>query len=117
MGVFTVERADEVYSRIVKAVMPTWSLGLFAAVLLGSVLSTFNSALNSASTMFGLEIYKVFINKEAPDDRVVQVAGVFGATLTLVAFVISPQLARVDYLLFLAAGELHRVFADRDRLL
>merc|ERR1711972_820496 len=96
MGVFTVERADEVYPEIVKAVMPTWSLGLFAAVLLGSVLSTFNSALNSASTMFGLEIYKVFINKEASDDRVVKVAGIFGATLTVVSFVIAPQLAHVD---------------------
>ena len=45
-------------------VMPLWSLGFFAAVLVGSVLSSFNSALNSAATIFGLEIYKVYINKD-----------------------------------------------------
>lgn len=44
--------------------MPLWSLGFFAAVLVGSVLSSFNSALNSAATIFGLEIYKVYINKD-----------------------------------------------------
>ncbi|CAK9007617.1 Uncharacterized symporter YidK [Durusdinium trenchii] len=61
---FTVKKSDEVYPELVKAVMPLWSLGFFAAVLVGSVLSSFNSALNSAATIFGLEIYKVYINKE-----------------------------------------------------
>merc|ERR1719188_2588864 len=44
---FEVPRSDQVYPLVVRAVMPTWSLGLFAAVLLGTVLSTFNSALQS----------------------------------------------------------------------
>ena len=60
--VFAVERADEVYPALVKAVMPKWALGFFAAVLLGSVLSSFNSALNSSSTIFGLEIYKIYVS-------------------------------------------------------
>merc|ERR1712050_169067 len=46
--------------------------------------------------MFGLEIYKAFINKEASDAKVVRVAGAFGAALTLITFVIAPQLAQVD---------------------
>jgi len=50
---FTLNMADAVYPEIVKRVMPTWSLGFFAVVLLGSVLSTFNSALNFAPTLFG----------------------------------------------------------------
>ena len=50
---------------VVQAVMPEWMLGLFASVLIGSVLSTFNSALNSASTLFALEIYKIYIAPEA----------------------------------------------------
>jgi len=94
--VFQVTKSDEVYPLLVKAVMPTWSLGLFSAVLLGSVLSTFNSALNSASTMFGLEIYKVYINKEATDQMVVKVATIFGASLTLLSFLIAPFLEHVD---------------------
>jgi len=93
--VFSVAQSDEVYPELVKAVMPTWSLGFFAAVLLGSILSTFNSALNSASTLFGLEIYKVYINPEASDERLVKVASIFGASLTVASFVIAPQLAEI----------------------
>merc|ERR1712110_1381576 len=70
--------------------------GFFAAVLLGSVLSTFNSALNSSSTIFGLEIYKIYINPDASEERVVRIATVFGASLTIVSFFIAPMLASID---------------------
>mmetsp|Transcript_171438 Transcript_171438/g.549523 ORF Transcript_171438/g.549523 Transcript_171438/m.549523 type:complete len:379 (-) Transcript_171438:266-1402(-) len=93
--VFEVGKPDEVYPHLVKAVMPKWSLGFFSAVLLGSVLSTFNSALNSAATIFGLEIYKIYMNREATDEKVIKVATIFGASMTLLSFVIAPQLAHV----------------------
>jgi len=92
---FVVSKPDEVYSTLVKAVMPKWSLGFFAAVLLGSVLSTFNSALNSASTIFGLEIYKIYIDKEATGAKVIKVSTIFGAALTILSFVNAPQLVHV----------------------
>lgn len=93
---FTVPKNDEVYPELVKAVMPLWSLGFFAAVLVGSVLSSFNSALNSAATIFGLEIYKVYINKDASDKRIVNVSTIFGAAMTLGSFVVAPLLQHID---------------------
>eukprot|EP00434_Breviolum_minutum_P001588 symbB.v1.2.001403.t1/scaffold75.1/size348941/9 len=93
---FTVKRNDEVYPELVKAVMPLWSLGFFAAVLVGSVLSSFNSALNSAATIFGLEIYKVYINKDASDKRIVNVSTIFGAGMTLGSFVVAPLFQHID---------------------
>merc|ERR1712046_486420 len=89
------DTGDAVYPELVQAVMPTWMLGLFAAVLIGSVLSTFNSALNSASTLFCLEVYTIYVNPEASPERVVQVGTWFGVALTLVSFVLAPQLASV----------------------
>merc|ERR1711879_626785 len=68
--------------------MPLWTQGLFLGVLLGSVLSTFNSALNSASTMFSLEIYKIYIDTEASNESLVKVGGIFGIFLTLGSFFI-----------------------------
>lgn len=94
--VFTVTKSDEIYPEIVKAVMPKWSLGFFAAVMIGSVLSTFNSALNSASTIFGLEVYKIYVNPQASEQRIVQLATAFGALMTLSSFFIAPQLGKVD---------------------
>lgn len=93
---FTVPKNDEVYPELVKSVMPLWSLGFFAAVLVGSVLSSFNSALNSAATIFGLEIYKVYINKDASDKRIVNVSTIFGAAMTLGSFVVAPLFEHID---------------------
>ena len=42
-----IAKQDQVYGAIARHVLPDWSLGLFAAVLMGSILSSFNSALNS----------------------------------------------------------------------
>ena len=40
-------------------------MGFFAAVMMGAILSSFNSALNSTCTLFSLGLYKSLINKEA----------------------------------------------------
>jgi len=93
---FIVEDPDAVYPLLVKALMPRWSLGFFSAVLIGSVLSTFNSALNSASTIFGLEIYKIYLNPDASDELVIKVSLLFGCVLTILSFVIAPQLHYVE---------------------
>jgi SSS family solute:Na+ symporter len=93
---FEVTKSDMVYPLVVRAVMPTWSLGLFAGVLLGSVLSTFNSALQSASTLFGLEIYAIYIKPEADANSQKKVATIFGIALSLFAYALAPQLSGMD---------------------
>lgn len=63
--------AKRAYGSLVARVLPEWLLGFFAAVVVGSILSTFNSVLNSAATLFSLDIYKKYIAAEAPTGRVV----------------------------------------------
>ncbi|GIS40042.1 hypothetical protein Ct9H90mP12_2360 [bacterium] len=57
--VLDISKQDQVYGAVVRHVLPNWSIGLFAAVLLGSILSSFNSALNSASTSSVCNFIKV----------------------------------------------------------
>ena len=73
-----IEKQDQVYGAVVRHVLPDWSLGLFAAVLMGSILSSFNSALNSASTLFSLQFYKGYINKNATEIEIVSIGKKFG---------------------------------------
>ncbi len=54
----SVQEADMIYPQLVAQVLPKWALGFFAAAMMGAILSTFNSVLNSASTLFSLDIYK-----------------------------------------------------------
>ncbi len=59
-GALSITQEIQAYPQLVRSVMPPWALGFFAAALVGSVLSSFNSALNSAATLFTLEVYHVY---------------------------------------------------------
>nr|WP_078392734.1 solute:sodium symporter family transporter [Shouchella patagoniensis] len=83
---------DLAYPTLVADLMPTFLSGLFLAVLLGAVFSSFNSLLNSASTMFALDVYQVAINKNATDAQLIRISKYFGTILALVSFFIAPLL-------------------------
>jgi SSS family solute:Na+ symporter len=91
-----IDKQDQVYGAVVRHVLPEWSLGLFAAVLMGSILSSFNSALNSASTLFSLQFYKGYINKEASGKQIVAVGKKFGILLAIASIFIAPMLDQMQ---------------------
>ncbi len=91
-----IDKQDQVYGAVVRYVLPDWSLGLFAAVLMGSILSSFNSALNSASTLFSLQFYEGYINPGAQGDQTVKVGRIFSIILAVAAIIIAPLLAQLE---------------------
>ena len=92
----TIDKQDQVYGAIVRHILPDWSLGLFAAVLMGSILSSFNSALNSASTLFSLQFYSGYINKNASGEQIVRIGKYFGIGLAVASIMIAPILAQMQ---------------------
>jgi len=88
--------ADEAYPMLVKKVLPAAYIGFFAAVLFGAILSSFNSALNSSVTLFGLDFYKEYINKNATELQVVKAGKTFGIVLALFSIGIAPLLYGVE---------------------
>ena len=92
----TIDKQDQVYGAIVRHVLPDWSLGLFAAVLMGSILSSFNSALNSASTLFSLQFYNGYINRSASGEQIVKVGKYFSIGLAVTSICIAPLLAQMQ---------------------
>ena len=62
-----IEKNDLAYPVLVKKVLPAPLVGFFAAVLVGAILSSFNSTLNSASTLFSIGIYKKDIRPNASE--------------------------------------------------
>jgi len=95
-----LEIADQAYPMLVKTVLPVAFVGFFAAVLFGAILSSFNSALNSSVTLFGLDIYKEHFNKEASEETVVKYGKRFGILLALFAMFIAPLIANAPDGLF-----------------
>ncbi len=84
-GAWNTSRA---YGALVARVLPNWLLGFFSAVVVGSILSTFNSVLNSAATLFSLDVYKMYLNPTATSREVRksgQVCSVIVAVLAVIA--------------------------------
>lgn len=81
---------DFAYPALVSAIVPKPVLGFFAAVMFGAILSSFNSVLNSASTMFTLDLYRSSINPKATDVHCVKIGKIYGTLAGAVAIVIAP---------------------------
>ena len=97
-----LESADSAYPELVRKVLPSAWVGFFAAVLFGAILSSFNSVLNSSVTLFGIDVYKEHINKDADEKTVVKYGKTFGVILAIAAMFIAPLIANAgslfDYL-------------------
>jgi len=97
-----LENADSAYPMLVNKVLPDAWVGFFAAVLFGAILSSFNSVLNSSVTLFGIDVYKQHINKDADEKTVVKYGKTFGIFLAIASMFIAPLIVNAgslfDYL-------------------
>ncbi len=106
-----LDNADEAYPMLVKAVLPTAFVGFFAAVLFGAILSSFNSALNSSVTLFGLDLYKQYFNNNASEKQVVRAGKTFGIFLAIFSMALAPLLYGVEGGIFNYLQELNGSFS------
>ena len=78
------------YPTLVKDMLPSVLVGLFAAVMVGAVLSTFNSVLNSSATLFSHGVFKALLNRSADDKQVVRSGRWASIVLALLAVIVAP---------------------------
>ena len=87
---------DLAYPQLVADVLPTYAMGFFLAVLLGAVFSSFNSLLNSAATLFCLDIYLPYKNRHGgvsvSDFEAIRVAKYASIVIALFSFLVAPLL-------------------------
>ena len=81
---------DTAYPMLVADVMPKWLLGFFAAVMFGAILSSFNSILNSASTIYALDIHRPVFSPDASDAHMVKIGQTFGTIVAVISTVMAP---------------------------
>jgi aldose 1-epimerase len=86
-------KPDQAYGMLVNKVLPAPLTGFFAAVMVGAILSSFNSALNSSCTLFSLGIYKNLLRKDATELQVVNSSKIFGWIVAILSMAIAPLLA------------------------
>jgi SSS family solute:Na+ symporter len=82
----------QAYPMLVKAVLPTVFTGFFAAVMVGAVLSTFNSVLNSAATLYSKGVYSTVIKPSSSGLEQVRIGRWCSVVLALAAMAIAPMI-------------------------
>lgn len=85
-------KADHAYGTLVREVLPPWLAGFFAAVMVGAILSTFNSALNSTATLFSLGVYKHWVGNNADEKAIIYNGKLVGAAAAILAMTTAPLL-------------------------
>ncbi len=83
---------DWVYPTLVRDVLPEVLVGFFAAVIFGSVLSTYNSVLNSSVTLFAVDLYQPLRGKEMSEETVIRFSKRVGAVLVFLTMFFAPLL-------------------------
>jgi SSS family solute:Na+ symporter len=82
---------DAVYVKMINEFLPPAGRGLLLATLIAAIMSTVSAVLNSASTIWSMDVHKRFIRKDAGDEELVRV----GRWSTFVIIVIGTLFAPI----------------------
>jgi SSS family solute:Na+ symporter len=75
--------------------VPAGLKGLVVAALAAAIVSSLASMLNSTSTIFTMDIYKPYINKDASETQTVTIGRITVAVALVIAVLIAPQLGNL----------------------
>lgn len=91
----STEQADKAYPWLLQF-LPTGLKGVAFAALAAAIVSSLASMLNSTSTIFTMDIYKQYINKNANDKTTVKVGRISAAVALIIAVIMAPLLGGID---------------------
>jgi len=91
----TLDQADKAYPWLLQF-LPTGLKGVAFAALTAAIVSSLASMLNSTSTIFTMDIYKQYINKNASDKSTVRMGRMSAGVALAIACVLAPLLGGLD---------------------
>jgi len=92
-----INRSDDAYPYLIRNFTPTFVKGLSFAALAAAVISSLASMFNSTSTLFTMDIYKQFINKNASEKKLVNVGRITSISALVIALVaVYPLMGGID---------------------
>lgn len=87
------------FPRMVSDILPPVLIGLVAAIVFGGALSTFNAGLNSTGTLFTMNLYKPWLERNgnaADEKKLIRNGKLLQVGVTLVAIFFSPYIMYFD---------------------
>lgn len=87
------EEANKTYILLIDKLVPVGLVGLLLAALFGAIQSTVSSVLNSTSTIFTIDLYKEYINKNASDKKEITIGKLSGTIILILSILLAVFLA------------------------
>ncbi|MEO1050981.1 MAG: sodium/sugar symporter [Bacteroidota bacterium] len=88
-------KSDKAYPVLLN-ILPVGLKGLSFAALTAAIVSSLASMINSTATIFTMDIYKNYFNKNASESRLVVTGRVVGVVALVLAMLTAPQLSSFD---------------------
>lgn len=85
---------DRAYATIVGNLVPPGLMGLVIAGLTAAIVSSLNSMVNSASTIFTMDIVRTFTQERLSERQLVRIGRIASAVALIIACLLAPQLQR-----------------------
>jgi len=85
---------DDAYPYLIQTLIPVGLRGFMFAVLIGAIMSTIDSLINSTSSLLTMDVYKRLIRKQASDSQLVKFAQISGIALLIFAALWSPMVGK-----------------------
>ncbi len=89
-----ISNPDEAYPHMINQILPPSLRGIMLAALFGAVMSSFNSMLNSASTILTIDLYRRHIRPDASQQKIVMFGRIATAAFVIVACLWAPIISR-----------------------
>ena len=91
-----IAKSDEAFPWILENIVPAGIKGLIFAALIAAIVSSFSAIINSASTIFTMDLYKPYFNQNASEKKLVSVGRISGVVAMLIAVIVTPLLGSID---------------------
>ncbi|MBO4771995.1 MAG: sodium/solute symporter [Bacteroidales bacterium] len=92
-----IGRSDDAYPYLIRNFTPMVIKGLSFAALAAAVISSLASMFNSTSTLFTMDIYKQFFNKNASESKLVKVGRLTSVSALVIALIaVYPLMGGID---------------------
>ena len=103
---FLSDEVNNTYIVMVRDYVPVFLVGVLMAAFFGAIQSTVSSVLNSTSTVFTMDFYTQFIDKNASEKKQVKVGQITGIVILLLAiwFAIVLGTSKVNLFVFIQAA-------------
>jgi SSS family solute:Na+ symporter len=89
--------SDQAYPLLIKNLIPAGLKGFMFAAIFGAVMSSLDSMLNSASTIFTMDLYKRHLKKDASSRSLIGIGRIMTVLFVIVGCAIAPQLGNPKF--------------------